>query len=70
MAEYHLDNQNLRGAILLMAEGVNHLESGIRIDLDYDLRDLLNVMRKRLSCLQSCGDLSSCNQPMLHAITR
>jgi hypothetical protein len=54
VAEYHLENSNLKGAILLMAEGLNHLQSGLAIDPGFNLPLLNEVVRLRLTSLQ-CG---------------
>jgi hypothetical protein len=53
VAEYHLDNGNMRGSILLMAEGLNHLLSSDSFDPGFDLTCLETIVRQRLSALQS-----------------
>lgn len=50
VAEYHLANDNLRGALLLMAEGLKHLEESSCVY--FDTAKCHQVARKRLAALQ------------------
>jgi hypothetical protein len=53
VAEYHLENGNTKGSILLMAEGLNHLHASQSLAIGYDLVLLRDVVRNRLSSLQN-----------------
>jgi len=53
VAEYHLENGNTNGSILLMAEGLNHLYASQFLAIGYDLFLLRDVVRERLSALQN-----------------
>lgn len=53
VAEYHLDNGNKKGSILLMAEGLNHLNISDSFVTGYDLDRLRKVVSQRLSALQN-----------------
>ncbi|MEY4353373.1 MAG: hypothetical protein RLZZ609_1614 [Cyanobacteriota bacterium] len=53
VAEYHLECGNLRGSTLLMAEGLNHLDSADPDDVDFNINNLKNAVARRLSALQS-----------------
>lgn len=55
VAEYHLDNGNTRGSILLMAEGLNHLCASRSLHTNYDLDNLYKIVRRRLLALQDNG---------------
>lgn len=65
VAEYHLENSNLNGAILLMAEGLNHLQSGLTIDPGFNLPLLNEVVRLRLTSLQSGTSMEGLPSPYL-----
>jgi predicted metal-dependent hydrolase len=65
VAEYHLDNGNTRGSILLMAEGLNHLDSSQSLVTGYDLARLRDLVRQRLCALQSQVDLVDFPKPHL-----
>ena len=65
VAEYHLENGNIRGSILLMAEGLNHLVSSRSLDTGYDLSSLQQVVSNRLLALQNGSDLAPCPRPRL-----
>lgn len=68
VAEFHLDNGNLRGSTLLMAEGLNHLSSADGNVLDVDLPSLQTIVRQRLAALQSGVSLD--NLPLPHLVSR
>ncbi|MGA1713487.1 MAG: DUF309 domain-containing protein [bacterium] len=68
VAEYHLENGNTRGSTLLMAEGLNHLESFTSLGVGYDLVLLHDLVRKRLSALQNQTDPSSLPKPYLKSV--
>jgi predicted metal-dependent hydrolase len=65
VAEYHLENGNLRGSILLMAEGLNHLKSSSFPALGLDLDRLIDIVCSRLSALQAGTDLIKLPLPSL-----
>ena len=66
VAEYHLENSNLTGATLLMAEGLNHLQSGMSLDPGFDLALLDQTVRLRLTSLQTGRSLEGVPTPYLH----
>lgn len=66
VAEYHLENSNLTGATLLMAEGLNHLQSGLSLDPGFDLALLDQAVRLRLTSLQAGKSLDGLPTPYLH----
>jgi len=68
VAEYHLENGNKRGSILLMAEGLNHLKSSSFSGLEIDLDRLINIVCCRLTALQTGTDLSNLPLPSLRPI--
>lgn len=65
VAEYHLGNGNRKGSILLMAEGLNHLYASESVVVGYDLQRLRDVVRMRLSALQTNVDLTDLPKPHL-----
>ena len=69
VAEYHLENGNTNGSILLMAEGLNHLCSTQSLAIGYDLVFLYDVVRKRLSALQNQMNPADLPKPNLIPIT-
>ena len=62
VAEYHLECGNLRGSTLLMAEGLNHLDSADPDDVDFNIIDLKSAVARRLSALQSGSSIA--DQPL------
>jgi predicted metal-dependent hydrolase len=66
VAEHHLSAGNLRGALLLMAEGLNHLRSSTLGAPALDLLCLQNVVYQRLSALQSGQSLL--DMPLPHLV--
>ncbi|MFM7237391.1 MAG: DUF309 domain-containing protein [Cyanobium sp.] len=65
VAEYHLENSNLKGATLLMAEGLNHLQSALAIDPGFNLPLLNEIVRLRLTSLQSGSSMDGLPTPFL-----
>ncbi|MFM9046265.1 MAG: DUF309 domain-containing protein [Cyanobium sp.] len=65
VAEYHLENNNVRGATLLMAEGLNHLKSMSHLDVGYNLDHLRDLVSSRLSVLHSDCQLDGLEKPAL-----
>lgn len=53
VAEHHLSSGNKRGALLLMAEGLNHLVSCPLQDACFDLPSLMAIVHQRLTGLQT-----------------
>ena len=65
VAEYHLENNNVRGATILMAEGLNHLISLSPLDIGYDLDHLRDLVTSRLSHLHNDCHLDDAQKPTL-----
>ena len=65
VAEYHLRNGNQRGSLLLMAEGLNHIQSSPLHDLGLNLHSLRVVVALRLACLQAGEVLTELPLPRL-----
>lgn len=65
VAEHHLLNGNLRGSLLLMAEGLNHLNQSPPQLLGFDLQALKSTVRQRLSRLQASQILDDLPLPQL-----
>jgi predicted metal-dependent hydrolase len=65
VAEYHLRNGNQRGSLLLMAEGLNHIQSSAMHDLGLNLHSLRAVVARRLNCLQAGEVLTELPLPRL-----
>jgi predicted metal-dependent hydrolase len=53
VAEHHLNNGNQRGSILLMAEGLNHLQACLDHGVGFDLHLLAAIVSQRLVALQA-----------------
>lgn len=69
VAEYHLDNGNVRGSTLLMAEGLNHLGACLSLPTGYDLESLHRLVSARLLALQHTGDVLPHPRPQLSLIS-
>lgn len=69
VAEYHLENGNTRGSILLMAEGLQHLERSEILEAECGLNSLRDVVRSRLSCLQNQLEPNPLQKPSLFVPT-
>ena len=69
VAEYHLENGNSRGSLLLMAEGLNHLEASHSLDIGYDLASLKDIVSRRLVALQEQLDPADIPAPSLKPVT-
>jgi predicted metal-dependent hydrolase len=65
VAEHHLLNGNLRGSLLLMAEGLNHLNQSPPQLFGFDLEALKLVVRQRLARLQTGQLLDDLPLPQL-----
>jgi uncharacterized protein len=65
VGEYHFDNGNVRGATLLMAEGLNHLSDLDSIVLGVKVYPLKTTASRRLSALQSGQSLADIPRPVL-----
>lgn len=65
VAEYHLENNNLRGSILLMAEGLHHLQGLPSQDLGFDPTVLTLIVAQRLFALQHGLSMSEIPLPMI-----
>jgi hypothetical protein len=68
VAEHHLNNGNQRGALLLMAEGVNHLQACLALDSGLDLQLLRATASLRLAALQADQNLADLPLPRLERI--
>ena len=69
VAEYHLSNGNVKGSILLMAEGLNHLQSSPPLTLGFDMNMLTSIVSQRLVALQSDKTLENFPLPVLKSMT-
>lgn len=65
VAEYHFGNGNLRGATLLMAEGLNHLLSLEPLDVSLNIKALQETVSQRLLALQNGQSLANIPVPVL-----
>jgi len=65
VAELHLEKANLRGATLLMGEGLGRLRSSGSIALGVNLEELRCAALQRLQTLQSGGSLDHVPFPKL-----
>jgi predicted metal-dependent hydrolase len=68
VAEHHLSNGNQRGSLLLMAEGLNHIQSSAPHDLGLNLQSLMAVVGRRLASLQAGETLAELLLPRLERI--
>lgn len=67
VAEYHLENNNVRGAILLMSEGRNHLIDYGEAACGFKIKTILATVSNRLSALQRGHSLDNLSLPSLDA---
>ena len=65
VAEYHFENGNSRGSLLLMAEGLNHLKRLPTSGCVFDLSNLTSIVAERLDALQSGSSLLALPLPCL-----
>lgn len=65
VALYHLENSNLRGAVILLGEGINKLRNYPAAYCGIDIDELLIASATLLSILQQT-DESSLNLELLH----
>lgn len=68
VAEHHLRHGNQRGSLLLMAEGLNHIQPSSAPDLGLDLQRLITTVRRRLAGLQAGEPLVELPLPVLERI--
>jgi predicted metal-dependent hydrolase len=68
VAEHHLRNGNRRGSLLLMAEGLNHLQSSLPQELGFDLQALQTIVSQRLAGLQTGQTMDDIPLPVLEPI--
>lgn len=68
VAEHHLNNGNRRGSLLLMAEGLNHLQACLALDSGLDLQPLHAIASQRLAALQADQNLAELPLPRLERI--
>lgn len=68
VAEHHLRHGNQRGSLLLMAEGLNHIQSSCAPDPGLDLEGLMTIVRRRLAGLQAGDPLAEMPLPVLERI--
>lgn len=68
VAEYHLENGNLRGSILLMAEGLGHLKSFSSSASDVDLDPFIDIISQRFLALQTQSSLLDLPLPSLNLV--
>lgn len=68
VAEHHLRNGNRRGSLLLMAEGLNHLQASPSQDLSFDMHSLQAIVRQRLASLQTGQTLDGIPLPVLEPV--
>ncbi|MEB3319258.1 MAG: DUF309 domain-containing protein [Cyanobacteriota bacterium] len=65
VAEHHLGNGNVRGSLLLMAEGLSHLQSIPAQDLGFNLQLLRAIAGQRLAGLQTGLEMDDLPLPVL-----
>ncbi len=68
VAEYHLCNGNIKGSILLMAEGLNRLQTSPPLTLCLDTQMLTSIVSQRLAVLQSGQTLENLPLPVLKSM--
>jgi hypothetical protein len=68
VAEHHLRHGNVRGSLLLMAEGLNHLQPLPVQDLGFNLQLLRDIASQRLAGLQTGLALDDIPFPVLEPI--
>jgi predicted metal-dependent hydrolase len=65
VAHLHLERGNLRGATILLGEGLGRLQSAPQICIGLDLRETTECVRSRLLALQAGEDPSLLPPPRL-----
>ena len=65
VAQVHLENSNLNGAIILYGEALGRLKRFELANLRLDIVGLCICITKRLELLQTGKDLSFCSLPVL-----
>lgn len=66
VALYHLENSNLRGAVILLGEGINKLRNYPATYSGIDVDELLIASATLLSTLQQTENLTALNIESLH----
>ncbi len=65
VAQVHLENSNVNGAIILYGEALGRLKRFQLANLGLDIDGLCKCVSKRLESLQIGKDLSGCSLPIL-----
>ncbi len=65
VAQVHLENSNLNGAMILYGEALGRLKRFQLANLGLDIVALIKCITKRLEFLQIGKDLSECSLPVL-----
>ena len=65
VAQVHLENRNINGAMILYGEALGRLKKSQLGDLELDIVGLSKCITKRLEFLQIGKDLSGCSLPVL-----
>ena len=65
VAEVHLENKNINGAMILYGEALGRLKRSQFANLGLDIAGLCKCITMRLEFLQMGKDLSSCSLPVL-----
>ena len=68
VAQVHLENSNINGAMILYGEALGRLKRFQLGDLGIDLAGLCKCITKRLEFLQIGKDISTCNLPVLYLL--
>ena len=66
VAQVHLSNANYIGATILYGEGLGRLINKKVPDLGLDLKEFINILKKRLLVLQNGGNLLGTPPPVLN----
>ena len=65
VAQVHLENSNLNGAMILYGEALGRLKRFHLANFGLDIEGLSNCVSRRLECLQIGKDLAGCSLPLL-----
>ena len=68
VAQVHLENSNINGAMILYGEALGRLKRFQLADLGLDIIGLCKCITKRLEFLQIGKDLSDCSLPVLYLL--
>jgi predicted metal-dependent hydrolase len=66
VGELHLERGNVRGATVLMGEGLGRLQGCDVVSLGFDLHPLRAITARRLQTLQAGGDMAALPLPRLN----